>query len=52
LIMIGGFPRGSFSDGTYSLADDVFKIGKYTMDTASILCRILSSLETRLGILI
>lgn len=50
LIMIGAFPRGSFEEYIYSLANDVFKIGKYTIDTASILCRLLHSLEVRLGL--
>ncbi len=50
LIMIGGFPRGSFEENTYLLADDVLKVGKYTMDTSSILCRLLTSLEIALGL--
>jgi rRNA small subunit pseudouridine methyltransferase Nep1 len=50
LVMIGGFPRGSFSEATYSLANDVVKVGKYVMSTSSILCRLLHALEMRLGI--
>ena len=37
LVMIGAFPRGSFEEGTYSLADDTFRISRYVMDTATIL---------------
>ena len=51
LIMIGAFPRGSFEERTYRLADDVFKIGKYVMDTSSILCRLLTVLEIEMGLL-
>ncbi|BDR91128.1 ribosome biogenesis protein [Vulcanisaeta souniana] len=51
LVMIGAFPRGSFEESTYSLADDVFRISRYVMDTATILCRLLSALEMRLGLL-
>ncbi len=51
LIMIGAFPRGSFDERTYQLADDVFRIGKYVMDTSSILCRLLTILEIELGLL-
>lgn len=49
LIMIGAFPRGSFEERTYGLADDILKIGKYVMDTSSILCRLLTALEIELG---
>ena len=52
LIMIGAFPRGSFEERTYGLADDVVKIGKYVMDTSSILCRLLTALEIELGLII
>ncbi len=51
LIMIGAFPRGSFEERTYGLADDVLKIGKYVMDTSSILCRLLTALEIELGLI-
>ncbi|ADN51196.1 suppressor Mra1 family protein [Vulcanisaeta distributa] len=51
LIMIGAFPRGSFEERTYGLADDVLKIGKYIMDTSSILCRLLTALEIELGLI-
>lgn len=51
LIMIGAFPRGSFEERTYRLADDVLKIGKYVMDTSSILCRLLTALEIELGLI-
>ncbi len=47
--MIGAFPRGSFEERTYGLADDILKIGKYVMDTSSILCRLLTALEIELG---
>ena len=52
LIMIGAFPRGSFEERTYGLADDVVKIGRYVMDTSSILCRLLTALEIELGLII
>ncbi len=51
LIMIGAFPRGSFRDVIYGLADDIFKIGNYVMDTSSILCRVLTALEIELGLM-
>ncbi len=51
LVMIGAFPRGSFEERTYWLADDVVKIGKYVMDTSSILCRLLTVLEIELGLI-
>ena len=51
MIMIGAFPRGSFRESTYGLADDVVRIGGYVMDTSSILCRILTALEIGLGLI-
>ncbi|GAB6946482.1 ribosome biogenesis protein [Vulcanisaeta sp. JCM 16161] len=51
LIMVGAFPRGPFEERTYELADDVLKIGRYVMDTSSILCRLLTVLEIELGLI-
>ncbi|WP_054857564.1 ribosome biogenesis protein [Vulcanisaeta sp. JCM 16159] len=51
LIMIGTFPKGSFEERTYELADDILKIGKYVMDSSSILCRLLTALEIEMGLI-
>jgi len=50
MVMVGGFPHGEFSVATYSVASDVVKLGNTIMDTAWVLCRIITLIEYTLGI--
>ncbi|NPB01148.1 MAG: ribosome biogenesis protein [Crenarchaeota archaeon] len=49
-IIIGGFPHGAFREETYSIADDIVRVGKYRYTTFLITAKILTYLENKLGI--
>ncbi len=49
-VIIGGFPHGEFEPDTYSIADQVVKIGKFNYTTQLITCKLLTYLERELGI--
>lgn len=50
LVIVGAYPHGAFSDYIYAMTNDIVKIGDYSMDTSWTLCKLITSIESKLGL--
>ncbi|NPA23937.1 MAG: hypothetical protein GXO23_06570 [Crenarchaeota archaeon] len=49
-IIVGGFPHGSFSEDTYSIANEIVRLGKHRYTTLVITAKLLTHIESILNI--
>jgi len=51
LVLIGGFPRGHFTDETVRLADEVISVDPETLETWTVVSRVIYDYEQAINLL-